>query len=261
MTNDLTGCYTVVYFNIEVYPIPMPNLEEIYVLCTDTNGSEVIGAPVMDTGLNMVDYSFEWSFNTQVIGGATDSSYMPAEPGQYSVTVTDNVTGCVGLGTAEVYLSTPPAITAEVTTDAFSDDQVVVVTADGPGDYEYSLDNGLWQDDNVFTDVSPGEHLIRVRDIYGCGETSTEVLVVGYPPYFTPNGDGYHDTWNVIGLEDQASAKIYIFDRYGKLLKQLSPTGIGWDGSYNGYPLPSNDYWFSIEYAEPNSGETVIIRG
>ncbi|HZW62131.1 MAG TPA: T9SS type B sorting domain-containing protein, partial [Flavobacteriaceae bacterium] len=49
-------------------------------------------------------------------------------------------------------------------------------------------------------------------------------------------------------------AKIYIFDRYGKLLKQLSPTGSGWDGMYNGEPLPSSDYWFTVEYYEPGQG-------
>ena len=32
---------------------------------------------------------------------------------------------------------------------------------------------------------------------------------------------------------------IYIFDRYGKLLKQLSPLGQGWDGTFNGKPLPA----------------------
>jgi gliding motility-associated-like protein len=65
----------------------------------------------------------------------------------------------------------------------------------------------------------------------------------------TPNQDGYHDTWNIIALGDiDPTAKIYIFDRYGKLLKQLSPTGSGWDGTYNGNPMPSTDYWFRVEY-------------
>jgi large repetitive protein len=68
--------------------------------------------------------------------------------------------------------------------------------------------------------------------------------------FFTPNNDGYHDTWNIIGIADNPTAKIYIFDRYGKLLKQLSPTGRGWDGTYNGRPMPSNDYWFRVEYRE-----------
>ena len=44
--------------------------------------------------------------------------------------------------------------------------------------------------------------------------------------------------------------KIFIFDRYGKLLKQISSTGAGWDGPYNGYLMPSDDYWFTVDYAE-----------
>jgi gliding motility-associated-like protein len=75
-------------------------------------------------------------------------------------------------------------------------------------------------------------------------------LVIDYPPFFTPNGDGFNDTWNIIGLQDQPESKIYIFDRYGKLIKQLSPAGAGWDGRLNGADLPSTDYWFTIEYLE-----------
>ena len=95
--------------------------------------------------------------------------------------------------------------------------------ATGDGEYEYSLDGGPWQSSGTFEDVSSGEHTITARDINGCGEASTTVIVMDYPHFFTPNGDGYHDTWNIIGIADQPNAKIYIFDRYGKLLKQLSP--------------------------------------
>nr|WP_291128526.1 T9SS type B sorting domain-containing protein [Flavobacterium sp. UBA7682] len=41
-----------------------------------------------------------------------------------------------------------------------------------------------------------------------------------------------------------------MFDRYGKLLKQISSAGDGWDGTYNGQPLPSTDYWFTVDYPE-----------
>ncbi|MGV7107808.1 T9SS type B sorting domain-containing protein, partial [Flavobacterium sp. U410] len=49
---------------------------------------------------------------------------------------------------------------------------------------------------------------------------------------------------------DQNTTKLYIFDRYGKLVKQISPNGNGWDGTYNGRQLPSTDYWFSLQYEE-----------
>ena len=55
----------------------------------------------------------------------------------------------------------------------------------------------------------------------------------------------------IIGIANgDPTAKIYIFDRYGKLLNQLSPLTEGWDGSYNGNPMPSSDYWFRVEYTE-----------
>ncbi|WP_394908110.1 T9SS type B sorting domain-containing protein, partial [uncultured Mesonia sp.] len=77
------------------------------------------------------------------------------------------------------------------------------------------------------------------RDKNGCGTTVREIAFIDYPKFFTPNEDGYNDTWNIIGLgEANIGAKIFIFDRYGKLLKQLSPSGPGWDGTFNGKPMP-----------------------
>ena len=65
---------------------------------------------------------------------------------------------------------------------------------------------------------------------------------------FTPNNDGFNDTWQVYGVSSlfQPNSKIYIFDRYGKLLKELNLSGKGWDGSFNGKKLPTDDYWFSV---------------
>jgi gliding motility-associated-like protein len=108
----------------------------------------------------------------------------------------------------------------------------------------------------VFENVAFGEHFVTIWDTEGGLESSCDPLVISgiqtidYPRYFTPNGDGIQDTWNIFGLSDQVNAKIYIFDRFGKLIKQISPQGDGWDGTYNGNPLPSSDYWFSVEYLE-----------
>jgi gliding motility-associated-like protein len=150
----------------------------------------------------------------------------------------------------------PAGTVGYTVTDAFSDTQVITVNIEGYGTYQYSLDEGPRQDSNVFENVTLGTHVIHVWDAEGGIAYSCEELIIGqvqiidYPHYFTPNGDGIHDTWNIVGLAGQPAAKIYIFDRYGKLLKQISSTGAGWDGTYNGHMLPSDDYWFSVDFME-----------
>jgi len=252
---DSSICYAVAPLTLSVDPLPVFDLEESYILCVDTNGSEVINIPLLDTGLGTPTYTFEWQFNGTTIAGETQGSYTPTEGGSYTVIVTNGSTGCSSEDTTDVIESAPPALTADVATDAFSDSHTIVAMATGLGDHEYSLDGGAWQESGTFTDVSPGDHVVTARDANGCGQTEVLVTVMDYPTFFTPNGDGYHDTWNIISIADQPSAKIYIFDRYGKLLKQISPTGDGWNGIYNGSPMPTSDYWFVVEYSEPNTGQ------
>ena len=79
---------------------------------------------------------------------------------------------------------------------------------------------------------------------------SQTIRTITYPAYFTPNGDSYNEYWNINGLLQSYNANIYIFDRYGKLIKELKPNSGGWDGTFNGKTLPSTDYWFKVEYTE-----------
>ena len=121
----------------------------------------------------------------------------------------------------------------------------------GEGDYEYAIDtiNGPYQDSNLFENVAPGIHTVFIRDKNNCGIVEDNVAVIGFPKFFTPNNDGYNDTWQIYGITDpsQAESIIYIFDRYGKLLKELNPQSKGWDGTFNGQMLPSSDYWFHVK--------------
>jgi gliding motility-associated-like protein len=110
----------------------------------------------------------------------------------------------------------------------------------------FQLDNGNFQESNVFENVSSGCHTVNVKDLYGCTVLSSSVFVFDYPKFFTPNGDGYNEYWNIVLKNTKTN--LYIFDRYGKLLKQIRQNELGWDGMYNGQKLPATDYWFVLEY-------------
>ncbi len=159
------------------------------------------------------------------------------------------------------FYGTPELDEVRVLDDLVNSDQTdpynIEIVPVGDGDYEYAINDGEFQDDPIFLDVPPGLNTVIINDKNGCGTSEPfEFLVVGYPKFFTPNGDSFYDTWNVFGIEELTNPVIYIFDRYGKLLKELDPS-LGWDGTYNGRNLPSSDYWFRLDYERDDSGVLV----
>jgi gliding motility-associated-like protein len=258
-----TGCYTIVQFDIYV-PVPELNIEVSSVLCVDENGVPLSGAqlPVLSVTPSTGGYDYQWSYNNVAIPGATNATYTATEAGVYTVSVSGPTDfDCVNYASILVEESgMPDGFDANVTTTAFADNHQIQATATSniPGiEFYYTLDvdpnTGEGVETNMtglFTDVAPGLHYITITDGKGCWSEVVEVLVIDYPHFFTPNGDGVNDTWQIIGIEGIPISIIYIFDRYGKLLKQLDPDGAGWDGTYNGHMMPAGDYWFAIQYIE-----------
>jgi gliding motility-associated-like protein len=255
---ELPQCYDVTEVILKVEELPNIVLDETYRLCIDENGNPIpeeegaMSPPVIDTGLSPTLYTFMWELDGVTLPGEFGPSIVALQGGVYTVTVTEISTGCSNTAETTVTVSQPPVTyDAVVVNGAFADNHTIQVTAEGLGTYVFQLDDGPFQDNPTFENVLPGEHTITIKDENGCGSVTIEVNIIDYPQVLTPNNDGYHDTWNIIGIaKGDPTAKIYIFDRYGKLLKQVSPLGAGWDGTFNGNPMPSSDYWFRVEYKE-----------
>ena len=261
LENSLTGCYAVSTTQLVVDALPVVNLEDNYVICSDTSSGGIDSVEV-DPGLSSAIYSFIWRDEFGAIL-STASTYTVDQGGIYSLEVSYSNSSTACSAPLEIFTvseSGPPAVIVDVLTEDFADTHVVMATATGTGIYEFSLDQGPWQDSGTFIGVTPGEHAINVRDVNGCGTTVMPFSIVDYPRYFTPNNDGYHDTWNIPAFSGQLGSRILIFDRYGKLLKQISPAGDGWDGTFNGRPMPTNDYWFLVNYNDLTTGEPKQLR-
>ncbi|NHN28169.1 T9SS type B sorting domain-containing protein, partial [Flavobacterium jejuense] len=252
-TVSSTGCrgaYTD--FTIYVNPLPQPVLEDGSI-CVELATGLVFQSHLLDSGIpNTSDYQFTWYYNGNVIGAANQSTYEAEQAGDYYVLVQNTLTNCENISNivnvTEINSATDFTYTI---TDAFTDNATISITViDGNGSFLYQLDDQDLQSSSVFTGVRSGTHQLTVVDQKGCTYLTKEIMIIDYPKFFTPNGDGYNDYWNIFTLRDQPKAKIYIFDRYGKLIKEISPLGEGWDGTFNSKQLPSTDYWFTVEYQE-----------
>jgi gliding motility-associated-like protein len=232
-------------------------LTKSYALCVDSSGNALFPVAI-DSGLSPLDYTFTWTKAGNSLP-VTDYFYATSEVSLYQIIATNRVTGCIITIDVNVFAN-PPATAIAYVTEDFSDQQeIVVAVTGGLGDFLYQLDYGPFQQSNVFFNSIGGDHIIHVKDTSGCNAFELQVTSLSYPKFFTPNDDGYHDFWNVAGMQPFQRGSISIFDRYGKLLKQISPNGEGWSGKYNGNALPSDDYWFVISY-QSITGESKSFR-
>lgn len=230
------NCYDIKPITLIINTFPITDFEdETKYLCKNS------------TVIIEVSPSFtEYLWNT----GSTDQSISVNTAGEYSVTVI-NANGCEKTKKFKVVLSEPATITGAVIKELSGNDNSVLIESTGIGNYEFSLDGVTFQDKPLFTNINSGTYNAVARDKNNCGiSNSFLIYVLDYPRFFTPNGDGYNDFWVIKELALFTSFELSIFDRFGKLLKQINQNGIGWNGMYEGKNLPTDDYWFRLIYNE-----------
>jgi gliding motility-associated-like protein len=248
-TGTTPNCWDESKFNITIIPTPTidtPNDVfscESYTLPALTNGNYFTLPNGQGTLLNAGDILTA----TTPLYVYAESSLDPSCNNEWPFTITIHPS-----------LISVLSLDVEVISEDFEDNQTIVASATGGnGDYEYQLDGGSWQNSGVFENVFGCEtHTVRAREVLGCSTVPQKnINLVYFPKFFTPNNDGYNDTWNIKCLKDDPTAVISIFDRYGKLLKEFKPSRSAWNGAFNGSMLTATDYWFVVKYTNANGVE------
>ena len=250
------------HLTLSVNPRPEFEVDQTEIYCLDNN-------PITLFTYNPKgNYTYEWrDSNNLVVGNLPDLTVVSG--GNYTVIATSSV-GCesfpVEFAVVESAIATIDQ--DDITIVELSDNNSITINNEnnnlGIGDYEFALDNmnGPYKDDPFFDRVGAGNHIVYVKDKNKCGIAELEVFILGFPKYFTPNNDGYNDTWQIKGLGTDFSdtSVLNVYDRYGKLIKQLNAKNGKWDGTFNGQHLIASDYWFVAELVKA-SGNTIIYRG
>ncbi len=238
--NDENICYG--FGQIDLQLIPFPSVSNRYELniCSSEFPLELGNSISLD---NPGNFSFDW--NT----GETTQTIFVQQGDVYRLKLTKTAIGCGREIEFLVNELSAPDITNIAIESNGKISELTVFTSNDEGNL-FSLDdiNGIYQTSSVFRNVPGGLHTIFVKNGNGCEIIQREIMVFGFPQFFTPNVDGYHDSWKPYKISDPAYQikSIYIFNRYGKLLKQLDPNGNGWDGTFNNIDMPGDDYWFNV---------------
>ncbi|MCH7525700.1 MAG: T9SS type B sorting domain-containing protein, partial [Bacteroidetes bacterium] len=223
------GCNNI--GKLEIRVVSKPEVEDqVTVFCSNNDN-------ILDAGNGFATYL--WST------GETTQKIQINQEGMYWVEVSHGA-DCTGIININAVLSETIEIVDIVINDFRVENSVKIILRSFEGILKYSLDGGqTFITNNEFHNVAPGLYnLVVVRD--DCNSISETILVGGYPSYFTPNGDGFHDGWQMFKPELFQNAEIKIYDRFGKLLKTMEAFE-SWDGIFNGKLVTPTDYWFSIK--------------
>lgn len=206
---------------------------------------------------------------TTIWSNATTNEDLVGVPaGWYSVNVID-FNNCSVQGTWLIGEPEDIAISSEITDPTCRDNQdgsISIFVDGGTPDYSY-----LWSNSEVTESVyglAPGEYVLIVTDQHGCEKYDTlninfvDIDCIAPPNAFTPDGDGYNETWILDNLDNYPEAVVSIFNKWGNKLYETNGTYIPWDGTYNGKKLPAATYYYVINLnngTAPYSGAVTIV--
>jgi len=176
--------------------------------------------------------------------GETSFQINADAPGDYEVLITD-ANGCTAMKQIQLAQIEVPIID-EVT----SDHRDIHILTENTGDFEYSLDGSRFQDSATFANFRGGLYVAFVREKSGCGVQQLPFIHVVVPRFFSPNGDGINDNFQVEGFQTVNNFNIAIYNRFSRIMFESNDPGLIWDGTFNGRPMPDADYWYEIRLGE-----------
>ncbi|CAM1347412.1 T9SS type B sorting domain-containing protein [Tenacibaculum insulae] len=249
------GCGGIEPMQLIVNPVPKITINNAYTLCFKPN----LHTPIILDG-DISNDRFEWRNEAgNVIN--TNREFTLTKTGNYSLTVykTENGIECSNYKEFSATNLDSPSFN-QIIVDTETTNNTIFVSVNGNSNYEFSLDNITFFNNGLshtFNNVTPGVQTVYVNDINNCEPpVKIDVSVIGFLKFFTPNDDNINDFWTIKGASNQffKNIKVSIFDRFGKVLYTLNNNNIeqGWNGTFNGKKLPSNDYWYHAKLIDLN---------
>ena len=251
---DADGCQTT--SSIEV--MAGPNLEASVTPITSCNSGSAINTIQVDfvnsSVASNVLYALD-SNNPEDFILAPDFGNIPS--GNHFVSIL-HTNGCL----VNIPFVVPENLELELTVTGIASATISANATGGVQPYTYFFGSAPGSTDNTYTTTQNGTLIVRAVDANGCEvigviEINLDFEDIEIPDFFTPNNDGQNDFWRPRNIEPYPNIETSIFDRYGRSIKIMGVLDNGWDGFYNGRPLPAGDYWHIVKLNDGSGREFV----
>lgn len=257
MMNTVSFCSSPSIFELEIInPVLAGPATDLWLCDTNGNGIQVFNLGVNDFAIanGVPNRKVEYYLTVQDAENETNpltDIYQNAMPYMQTIWARiESTAGCFGHAITSFKIGVNPLAEIDYTVkveDFTTSNNSISIQINHQEVFEFSIDGITYTDIPFFDNLVPGVYTIYIRSKDGCSKTKEDIVVLNYPKFFTPNGDNENETWQVYFLYYLPKSKVSIFDRYGKLISSFWGDSMGWDGNYNGHPLPSTDYWFLLE--------------
>ncbi|MBN2521508.1 MAG: gliding motility-associated C-terminal domain-containing protein, partial [Bacteroidales bacterium] len=180
-------------------------------------------------------------------------TYLVWESGQYWVHVT-NADGCQSVDTVIVRVMPLPKI--EIGDTIQPCNETIELNA---GNYKTNWSTGSIDQVIEIGEVDYDSLIwVNVTDNNNCSASDTLLVLpcsnpLDIPTAFTPNGDGFNDTWVIDGIERFENAEVRVYNRKKVLVFESTGKYEPWDGKAgNGRVLPVDSYHYVIDLKDPD---------
>ena len=258
------GCSNKATTNLDVYPAARASIGPNATICEGK--STTLSA---NGGVRYRWYPTQGLSNDTIAGPIAS----PIDDTRYTVTVFSDY-GCTDTASVMVRVIKKPVANAGPDKKTRPGRPVILHGSVKGVDLSYSWmpAASMLNPNSLQPSVSPSadsKYILQATSNNGCGSSTDEVLVKVYdkvliPNAFSPNGDGINDTWIIEPLDLFDESITYIYNRFGQLVHRSNGYARPWDGTHNGKPVPTGNYYYVIDLKTNNepkmTGWVYVIR-
>ncbi|GAB5528175.1 MAG: hypothetical protein Roseis2KO_60470 [Roseivirga sp.] len=234
-----------------------------YVMANDAGCGEASGSAEAFVAGGTGNYSYRWTDSF-----VDRSSASGLTEGNYSLVVRDEQ-GCELILNYSIAVPQPMEVQFETESPCpdVAEGRMSLIVSGGTSPYLYEWDVAPGVNSSTQEGLPGGAYAVTITDGAGCelsvtGELPDQAPRITIPNSFSPNGDGMNDEFRAV-YNCAVDFQMLVYNQWGNIIFHARDIAAGWDGTYEGEPVPSGNYTYRIIYGGELNGSSYqeVVNG